>query len=161
MKQVEKMESVSILFPLEICYIFLTMFPRNKCIKDLYMCLLKNLIVYVWETCFGNITHISQRNTNWETHDIFLWETRIDTSITPFIMSMITWWVSPSGTRSMCMDTKDTWRVAHMMRSSGFTLTPKLHPGLAGILLEAHIRNHLHQFCKLVFIILCNCCQGV
>jgi hypothetical protein len=64
MKQVEKMASVSILFPLEICYIFLTMFPRNKCIKDLYMCLLKNLIVYVWETCFGNITHVSRRNTN-------------------------------------------------------------------------------------------------
>ena len=59
-KQVEKMESVSILpFPLKICYIFLTMFLRNKCIKDLYMCLLKNLIVYVLETHFRNITHVS------------------------------------------------------------------------------------------------------
>jgi hypothetical protein len=65
-KQVEKMESVSILFTLKICYIFFTMFLRNKCIKDPCMCLLKNLIVYVSETRFGNITRVSWRNTNRE-----------------------------------------------------------------------------------------------
>ena len=60
------MESVSILFSLKICYIFLTIFLRNKCIKNLYMCLLKNLIVYVSEAHFGNITCVSWRNMNWE-----------------------------------------------------------------------------------------------
>ena len=60
------MESVSILFTLKICYIFFTMFLRNKCIKDPCMCLLKNLIVNVSETHFRNITCVSWRNTNWE-----------------------------------------------------------------------------------------------
>ena len=64
-KPVGKMENVSALFFLKICYLFVTMFPRIKFIMYLSVCLWRRFIIYVVETWIRHMTQISGRNWHW------------------------------------------------------------------------------------------------